>query len=302
MPGFQPRMKTDPVWWNGSNVNTFDPGTGVGIKIDALRGWDERVDVRDVREPRHGQDGEHADNVFLGGRSVTIEGTVYGSTWANLQSRKRALVAVFTPMQAEVLMKVPDPATAAPTATYAATGMTGYERISARVVESILFGDMHGPAAQSFQVIVRASDPRIYSDVETVANSSTSGSSARTVTVDQSGTYPTPLTITTTGPSGSIVSVSSSDESLFLQTQSLTLAAAQTIRAETRDRTIDFTGSYAEGRMLESPIALWMLGETSGTTADNYQGTAAYDGTYTGGFALNQPGFASGLPSVDLNG
>jgi hypothetical protein len=45
-----------------------------------------------------------------------------------------------------------------------------------------------------------------------------------------------------------------------------------------------------------------MLNETSGTTADNYETTAALDLTYTGGFTLNQPGPVTGIASVALNG
>jgi hypothetical protein len=49
-------------------------------------------------------------------------------------------------------------------------------------------------------------------------------------------------------------------------------------------------------------VSLWMLDETSGTTADNEEGTAGRDGTYTGGVTLNQSGFDTGIASVALNG
>lgn len=45
----------------------------------------------------------------------------------------------------------------------------------------------------------------------------------------------------------------------------------------------------------------WKLGETSGTNADDSSTTNA-DGTYTGGFTLNQTGIGDGSGSVLLNG
>lgn len=301
--GYHPRLETDPVWWNGSNINSFTTASSVGIRTVTLYGWDDRPDVRDVRESRPGQDGEYADNLYLGGRTITLEGEVYGSSWVDLQARKRALAAVVQPSSAEVLLKVPDPATASPTAVYASTGMTGYERVSARVVEAIQFGETLDPLCQAFQVVVRASDPRVYSDVETSTDSGTTGTADRTVTVDQTGTYATPETITVTGPTGSDWSVTEPTSGLNIPMTGLTLASAETTAINVRDRTVEVSGNYQGARTrLGSLVAGWMLNETSGTAADNYQGTATYDGTYTGGFTLNQSGPAAGIPSVLFNG
>jgi hypothetical protein len=38
--------------------------------------------------------------------------------------------------------------------------------------------------------------------------------------------------------------------------------------------------SYSSTILADSPVAYWRLGEASGTTADNAEGTTAYDGTY----------------------
>lgn len=304
MPGYQPRHDKDPVWFNGQQVNTLNvSSTQTGVRITAVYGWDERPDVRDVRELRSGQDGEYADNLYLGGRTITLEGEVYGSTWVNLQSRKRALAALFTPSSSEALLKIPDPATASPTTSYSTTGMTGYERVSARVIEAIQFGDTLDPSCQVWQVVLRASDPRVYSDVETSTDSGTTGTATRTVTVDQSGTYATPTTLTATGPTGTSWQVSEPTSGLALASSSLTLVANESITFSTTDRTISFTSTYSGLRLRRTDvIAQWMLNETSGTTADNAQGTAAYDGTYTGGYALNQTGPATGIACVDFNG
>lgn len=187
--------------------------------------------------------------------------------------------------------------------TYRTDDMYGYERINARVIEAIQFGETLDPLCQSFQVVMRASDPRVYSDVETTSESGTTGTSARTVTVDQAGTYETPATLTVTGPTGSDWAVQGPTGGAVLSMSGLTLIAADTVAFDTRDRTATLGASYERIRTTDADIAAaWMLDETSGTTADNAQGTATYDGTYTGGFTLNQTGHATGVPSVTFNG
>lgn len=308
MAGYQPRHDTDPVWYNGTQVNALTyTSTQAGVMITAIHGWDERPDIRDVREDRAGDDGEWADNLFLGGRTITIDGEVMGSSWVNLQSRKRSLAAIFNPTSDEVLFKVPDPATASPTTTYAESGMVGYERVFARVIEPISFGETLDPACQTWQVVLRASDPRVYSDEVTTTSSGTSGTAARTVTVDQDGTYPTPVDITVNGPTGSTLSISEPSSGLQVSTSGLTLLSSETLTIEVSDRAASFVSSYERVRLeYDRPnislIALWMLDESAGTTADNEEGTSAYDGTYTGGYTLNQSGFDTGIASVDLNG
>lgn len=49
-------------------------------------------------------------------------------------------------------------------------------------------------------------------------------------------------------------------------------------------------------------LAYWLMNEASGGTADNYEGTAARDGTYVGTPTLGQPGIGDGLTCVKLNG
>lgn len=306
MAGYQPRHDTDPVWYNGQQVNTLTYASAqAGVMITAIHGWDERPDIRDVREDRAGDDGEWADNLFLGGRTITIEGEVMGSSWVNLQSRKRSLAAIFNPTSDEVLFKVPDPATVSPTTSYSDSGMTGYERVYARVIEAISFGDTLDPACQTFQVILRASDPRVYSDEVTTTSSGTSGTAARTVTVDQSGTYETAAEITCTGPVTAPWTISADDGGLSILVASRNIAANGSFAFDTRNRTVTATQSYEDTRLNVAGLttkAIWMLNETAGTTADNYEGTSARDGTYSGGYTLNQTGPATGITSIDLNG
>lgn len=59
-------------------------------------------------------------------------------------------------------------------------------------------------------------------------------------------------------------------------------------------------GYFAEV-MADTPISYWKLDETSGTTATDAVG--GNNGTYTGGYTLNQPGIPStGRPSALFNG
>ena len=304
MPGFQPRHDTDPVWFGDQQVNNLLVASQqTGVRITAIHGWDDRPDVRDVRELRSGQVGEYADNLYLGGRTITVEGEVYGSSWSDMQARKRALAALFQPSSTESVLKIPDPSVASPGTVWSASGMTGYERSSLRVVEAIQFGDTLDPACQVWQVILRASDPRVYSDVETSTDSGTSGTDARTVTVDQGGSYETPPTLTVTGPTGSEWSVSEPDSGLSLTFAGLTMAASDVMHLNTSDRTATYSSTYESVRLVSSDLsALWMLDETSGTTADNAEGTSATDGTYAGGYTLNQAGPSAGIASIALNG
>ena len=52
--------------------------------------------------------------------------------------------------------------------------------------------------------------------------------------------------------------------------------------------------SYSDTILADNPVAYWRLGETSGTTADNAEGTATYDGTYSGGYDLGETGALTG--------
>jgi hypothetical protein len=59
---------------------------------------------------------------------------------------------------------------------------------------------------------------------------------------------------------------------------------------------------YSQTVLVDNPIGYWRLDETAGTTANDSSGNGR-NGTYTGGFTLNQPGaISSGDPAVLLNG
>lgn len=304
--GYQPPL-SHPVFYNGTAINTQNWQTGTdGVAITRIEGWYDAPDVRDVRELNAGRDGELADNLYLGGRTIIIEGIVTGNTYADLQAKKLALSAKLIPSSTEYVLKLPDADNASPSWTHSSS-MADFERVEARVVEGVQFGENDGPLLQSWSVTLRASDPLVYSDTLTTVDSGTSGTAARTAAVTNSGTYASPGSIVVTGPTAADWVVSDSDANTYLQFSSFQLAATtSTATIDLQQRTIQRTQPYKETRLNYTGswdlLGLWMLNETSGTTADNAEGTAALDGTYTGGFTLNQTGFAAGLPSVDLNG
>ena len=52
--------------------------------------------------------------------------------------------------------------------------------------------------------------------------------------------------------------------------------------------------TYSTVVLADSPRGYWRLGEAAGTNADNAEGTAGRDGTYTAGYTLNQTGALTG--------
>jgi hypothetical protein len=106
---YQP-PSTHPVFYGGSQVNTSSwASDGLGVHLSALEGWEGGVEFEDNRESRPGTDGERARSGKMRGRELVVAGRVCGSSWADLQSRKRTLAGVFAPSSAEKLFKVPVP-------------------------------------------------------------------------------------------------------------------------------------------------------------------------------------------------
>ncbi|MEO8397042.1 MAG: hypothetical protein ABI700_28865, partial [Chloroflexota bacterium] len=70
--------------------------------------------------------------------------------------------------------------------------------------------------------------------------------------------------------------------------------------------TFPLAGQSYAGRILNTRkpnlIALWGLGETTGSNAANAEGTAARDGTYTNGPTLNAAAFTDGTPAPSFDG
>lgn len=302
--GYQPPL-SHPVYYNGVLINTQNWATGTdGVCIQRIEGWYDAPDIRDTRQQNSGRDGELADNLFLSGRTIILEGIVSGSSYADLQSKKQALAATLNPSTSEYVFKLPTAANTSPSWTHAAS-MADFERVEARVVEGVQFGENIGPLAQTWAVTLRASDPRIYSDTLTTVDSGATGTGARTATISNTGVIPTPVEITVTGPYDTSYGdwvVKSGDGLLRMQFDNNRLAATETTTINTKTRTVTNTESYlrSRARLLAPDSSVWLVNETTGTTATDSNSTK--NGTYSGGFTLNQQGPASGLSSVLLNG
>lgn len=90
----------------------------------------------------------------------------------------------------------------------------------------------------------------------------------------------------------------------LLRTETGLTGTSYTWAAEAADSGLYVPGGgadYAAEVLADSPVSYWKLDETSGTTAAD--ATGGNNGTYTGGYTLNQPGIPSaGRPAVLFNG
>jgi hypothetical protein len=91
----------------------------------------------------------------------------------------------------------------------------------------------------------------------------------------------------------------------LLRTETGLTGTSYTWSDEETDTGITIPGSsgsdYDAEVLADAPLAYWRFDETSGSTAIDSVG--GYNGTYTGGYTLGQPGIpSSGRPSVSLNG
>ena len=201
--------------------------------------------------------------------------------------------------------------------TQGATGYTrelsGWERSWCKVVEPIQFGELRGPQSQTWQVVLRASDPRVYSDVTTTDD--------ETITT-YSGTTATPVIVSTAVTVGSgedydsvYKSVGSSSRAIIANAGSLDTVRADLTGFTTTARMVVDAGVNNAQRsaywlMPQNPARkvfyrpLWMyrMNESAGTTIDNYEGTAAYDGTTSGTPTLNQTGPVTDSKSILFDG
>lgn len=309
MSDYQPRHDLDPVFYNGVQVNdlTWLSDGGVGCRITGISGWQDNIDVRDVRDSKPGQHGEDASNAYMGGRTITIQGEVDGSTFANLQSRLRTLATTFAPTTSEVVLKMPDPSQASPTTSYAAE-ISGYERCNCKVVEPITFGEKSGPFNQSWQVVLRASDPRIYSDVTTTDDftiSSYAGTVATPVklqaVVVNTGGSSEDGAIYKSGSPSTTVAWFDQPSTWYATTSLYTTKPYLTVDSENRNAYMELP-HHAARKLLLDPVWYYPMNETSGVTADNMEGTAGYDGTINGTPSLNQTGPATDLPCIVFDG
>lgn len=302
--GYQPPLN-HPVFYNGTALNTQYWQTGTdGVAITRIEGWFDAPEIRDVRELNPGRDGELADNLFLGGRTIVMQGLITGSSYADLQAKKLLLSAKLIPSGIEYVLKLPLASNVSPSWTHA-DSMTDFERVSARVIEGVQFGDNDGPLVQPWVVTLRASDPRVYADTLTTVTKTEAAVDVSQLSTTNAGTYPSPAVVKYENSSGSTsgVDITNTATDTALVTDAL-LSAGDSFEFHTGTRTSIYTAASAASYRLNNlgPVALWLFDETSGTTADNAEGTAAYDGTYVNSPLLNQTGAYTGSKAVKFDG
>ncbi len=276
MSRYQPKP-TDAVYYGTDGVNDPDlVTTGAGVFLDGVSGWDDGVEVREQRQPRSSQHGERALGLYLGGRTLLLEGFVQGSSWADLQDRKRALGAVFVPTSTEKVLKMPDPTAAYDAAAAYAEQLAGYERMSARVLQPIEFGDVLGGHAQRFAVSLRASDPRRYSDVlnaSVTSDLTTAGGLTFPLTfpltfnpaglggyvsVENTGTVDTPAVLRIAGPvTNPVVYAQTVDATIAFD--GLTIAEGDWVDVDLLERTVTFSDGTSRYRYLDDDLTSWFL-------------------------------------------
>lgn len=276
MSRYQPKPD-DAVYFGTSSVNTTDyVSTGVGVFIQGIGGWDDGVEVREQRQPRSAQHGERALNLFYGGKTLLIEGFVQGSSWSDLQQRKRALAGVFVPTQAERVLKMPDPTQVYASAAAYAEQITGYERMSARVLAPIEFGEYLGGFAQQFSVSLRASDPRRYSDVlnaSVTSDLTTAGGMTFPmvfplsfnpsglggyVSVTNAGIVDTPAVLRVTGPVTN-PAIYAQTLNVLIAFDGLSIADGDYVDIDLLERTVTFSDGSSRYRYLDDSLSSWFL-------------------------------------------
>lgn len=276
MSRYQPKHD-DAVFYGANALNSPDfVNTGVGVMLTGIGGWDDAAEIREQRQPRAAQNGERALDLYYGGRTLQIEGFVQGSSWQDLQQRKRDLAAVLLPTQSEKVLKLPNPLEAYTSAASYADQMAGYERMSARVLAPVEFGDVLGGLGQSFVVSLRASDPRRYGDVlnaSVTSDLTTAGGLAFPlsfpisfnpsglggyVSVTNSGTVSTPGVMRVQGPVTNPAIYAQTVDAL-IAFDGLTLASGDWIDIDLLERTVTFTDGSSRYRYLDDDLSSWFL-------------------------------------------
>ena len=287
--GFSPDATLHPVFFDGSQLNDLDYySTGVGVRVHRVLGWDEGEEARVHSELLAGIDGETARELLMGGATVTIEGVVVGSTYADFLSKRKALKAMLQPSSAEAILKMPDPTSGITPSTVFGESMSGYLRRSCRVVESVKWGDSHGVHGCKWMCTLRASDPRRFDDVaKTAAGSSIttesgvaypkaypaeygSGALAASTEAVNDGDYATPAVVTISGPATNpfIEELGGSGYLKFDGNGGLVIPSGDELVIDLKERTALLNGDSNSSRLqyLDFDTASWFMLEPGTST------------------------------------
>jgi hypothetical protein len=200
---------TRPVTYRNADLNdaTLTGGLIAGCQIDEIEYY--AVDAVGYREKRSASDGLDASDVYLGGRTIRMRGTLYGGTRPGLFDRLTVLRTAFLPTAAYAespgdLGYLPL-RFEVPTANVV-SWPTGYipQMIRARglgslrwtIIRDHIGGALDKGYAVDWEQFLEARDPRILAQDETIKYFSSSGSfSSGGGTITNRGAYPTPINI-----------------------------------------------------------------------------------------------------------
>lgn len=242
---------TLPITYNGLTVNGSLAPSGGGA---AMSGYvvEEAditpVDVTQRMDKRALQDGMDAQDVYLGGRRVSMIVTAYGSTRGDFWDKAQDLLAAFSPTVAynadtanagflalDFTQPTADIATWPTSAYPSGIPLRLYCRPTAVPAYSMRRDDQGGAAAaglaKPFRVSLIARDPRKYTQAQQSVTIGTSN-----VTATNNGDYPTYPTLTliagaTTGSTS--VTIGANTLTVWIDTASATYVldtAAQTLK------------------------------------------------------------------------
>ena len=186
--------------------------------------------------------------------------------------------------------------------------ITRWERAWCRIIEPITFGEKNGPLNQSWQVVFRASDPRIFSDLSITDDSTVSATTSTAVASPMKITVPCAsgtdgygaLTqaIGGTRRMNAVMSGTSGwNAALSGFTTATNLVLDSGYDNAKREAYITMPANAAR-KLIYRPVWMYRLNETAGVTADNYEDTAGYDGTINGTPSLNQTGPLTDTKSI----
>lgn len=309
----------DQITFDGSNLNTagfLSSTTRVGVIITNIDGLIDQPPIRVEDRVRPGQHGARAGALKLHARPFTIEGVVFGTSRADLESRKSALQALMLPDGFLKTLQYTHPS-------------DGVQIVDCRVQDPFAWGDPYEMGqsaphvAARFHVGMVAHDPRRYSAAleEAYTGAITAGSGlffpitfpltfdveldGASVTVPASGTFERPATIRMYGPATNPRVEDTSGSGLRVEFEGIAVSESEVLVVDTDEQTAAvYAVSGADfHRMVvgESPVAYWRGNDTTATIDDEI---GSHPGTWSGGYTLGIDGALAvdGNLAVQLNG
>jgi hypothetical protein len=272
---------TRPVTYRTHPINDADfaaQGAIKGIRLDS-------VDYSDASgvgytEKRSMADGDDSSDVFLSSRRVMLQGSVFGTSLADLFDRLQRLRYIFSPTSAynedqALLGYLPLQFEVPTLSSLWPADVDGVRRIPQelrvrpmRLPQWTLNRDRIGNEESlgqglPFQALLLAKDPRVYAQVEVAYTSWVGQTSGTNQSLTNRGDYPSPLNILLTSNAGDIqtvLDVSGLDGSNMKLTMPAHATKPQVLRYDGRDKVVYLE---VDGK---TSLRMDLLSLTSGTT------------------------------------